>query len=137
MLTAILTLAGVIVGAVLSPWVAYKFARQREAYVCKREAYLTFMSAVAAISNADQSDETNLRTAEVALRTANLAVCLHGSQSVVEKLSELMKYENLRQTGARVAFTNLVTTMRRDLAAKDFPDDAHTIGNIVFLEHTL
>lgn len=129
---AVWPLVGVIIGALLSPFATFWFARFRERSDRKRDAYLKFLKAIAAASNL--TDERAQQSAAVLLREANLEVAVYGSPAVVQKVRETMKYENLKQTGAQAAFSNVLTAIRRDVGSKVFAEQLDAIGDIFFAQ---
>lgn len=130
---AILPLVGVLLGAILSPLVAFLFARAREREERKRDAYIAFVRSIANIANRPDQFDGKSELID-ALRRANLEMMIYGSPTVIAAVKEIMRIKDFSRPEAAPAFTQVLVEMRRDVGAKKFATEASEIRSVMFGE---
>ena len=128
---AILPLVGVVIGAILSPLATFAFARAREREERKRDAYISFVRAIANIANRPDQFDGKPELID-ALRRANLEMMIYGSPLVIVAVRDIMRIKDLGRPEAIPAFTSVLIEMRRDVGAKKFDTEAEEIRSVVF-----
>lgn len=127
-LTAILPLIGVLIGASLQYLFGRTLESQRHLTLQKGQAYADYFKAVAMLSTQGRSKDALSLVADAKTR-----VCIYGSVGVVQRLG------SFERAGARVspgkgqaAITELLKTMRKDMGVSGNRIDEDDLHRILF-----
>jgi hypothetical protein len=127
-LTALLSLAGVLVGAGLQ----YAFGRtlevRKQLILQKGQAYADYFRAVAAAAKRGSSSEVLALVADAKMR-----ICIYGSPAVVRCLYEFERAGAATDSEAgHAAIAELLASMRRDMGMVDASISQADLRHIVF-----
>ena len=109
---ALLTLAGVVVGATLQFWFGREGERRKHMELLRAESYVDYLHAVASVAHADSPDEQ--RIARKAVADAKARIAVYGTANVVAALARFERAGAVLNNGPSCqAFAELVSAMRQ------------------------
>jgi hypothetical protein len=120
-ITALLSILGVVVGVVLQNHLAKENNEQKQLLESRNNAYVDFLEAVSLVVAAQRIGKKERELEELAkLTNAKARICIFGEESVIRRLAAFWAAGASLETETEIlAFTRFCLDIRKSLGLKD------------------
>ncbi len=122
MMTAVLSIFGLVIGATLQYFFTRHHENQRYLRELRTQAYLDFLKGVAHMAHLNDTHGSQERDAYAKVTDAKARICLYGSGEVIEAFAVFEKLgATVQSLPQQEAFVAMIWAMRRDSGSTSGP----------------